>query len=322
MKSVYKIFSIVSIVAIASFVGLRFHTVDCVVQEDHFRSVLLAPNGIEVSDAVKELLQKSQIVTNYTLDDVIEKTQRSQEEGGWLRPHGKEVWELPLLKTEAHAWYCKQFQNIGFLEEIRPIQKRYTYALVFGATIQGMRSRFAYFLKLLQSGIEVDQIVFLVGKRPRDEKKESIEVLFTPDSNLPFKKGYEPDDKIPATETELALLLIAQTDMPREIYEKIVVVDAPMIQKADGTLVRPNTESTVRAWLDTAPCKGSALCISSQPYVARQYYATARLLPKDWNIHCVGFGIEDDEKANISILLDTLARTLWELKKYQESIKS
>lgn len=320
MKKMLNILLSVFIVVGIASAGLHFYKPILGAQKDNI-SALLDSDGCKVSNAVKALLEKSQITTDYTLADVVAKTQRSQEEYGWLRPQGKEVYELPLLKTEEHQWYCMQFHKLGFLEEIKPEKKRYTYVLIFGATIQGMRSRFAYFLKLLESGVEVDQIVFLVGKRPRDQNKESIEVLFTPDVNLPFKKDYEPHGPIPATETELAELLIAQTDMPREIYEKIMVIDAPMVQKADGSWVRPNTESTVQAWLSTQPRKGSILCISSQPYVTRQYYAALRMLPKDWDIYCVGSGIEDEEKANISILLDTLARTLWELKKYQESVR-
>jgi hypothetical protein len=280
----------------------------------NIEQLLIAPDGF-VSVRMLEILRTYGIETDGTLADVVAKTQRSQTEGGMLRPQGLERWEVASMESSNREWYVAQFKKLFFIDEIKATKKHYTYALIFGATIQGMRERLIYLLSMLtHEGIIVDHIVFLVGQRARDEKRESEEVLFTADPRLPFIKDWVKPETLPKTETDLARLIVAQSDIPAQIKERIVIVDAPMIQKPDGTYTRPNTDATVSAWLETNPTPGSTVCISSQPYVVRQWYVARRLLPQEWPLECVGPAMDSDDIC-LSDLFDTLARTLWEVQR-------
>jgi hypothetical protein len=276
--------------------------------------LLVMPDGF-VSARVLEILRTYGIETDGTLADAVLKTQRSQTDGGMLRPQGLERWELASIGESKRAWYIEQFKKLFFIDGIKATKNHYTYALIFGATIQGMRERLIYLLSMLtHEGIIVDHIVFLVGQRARDEKRESEEVLFTEDPRLPFSTDWVKPVTLPKTETDLARLIIAQSDIPAEIKERIIIIDAPMIQKLDGTYTRPTTDSTVQVWLETNPEPGSTVCISSQPHVIRQWYVARRLLPPEWPLECVGPAI-DQADIRLSDLFDTLARTLWEVQR-------
>ncbi len=265
---------------------------------------------------LQEIIEKTHIHTDGTLGDLIAQTQKSQKEGGWMRTQGTERWDLLMSDASDSEWYIDTFRQMGFIEEIKPLSTTYTYGVIFGATIQGMRERLSYLIDLItHRDIHVDTIVFLVGQRPRDEKRENIHVLFEERiPNIPLRKEWQRPNVLPQTETDLAYLIVDQVELPLDIKNRIIIVDTPMVQKSDGTMTRPTTDDTVRAWMDQHPKKGSVLCISSQPHVHRQGYVARRLLPPGWDIECVGSAASLKELTP-SLLLDALARSLFELSK-------
>lgn len=312
-----KMVPIVTCIIIVCFAVLakRFYGESARYSAENPTALIIHADGT-YSAALRAIIQKTGVSYDGTLEDLVKKTQRSQIDGGWLRPVGKERWELPFDKNVDVAWYIKQFSKMGFIDGIMPCKQEYTYALILGATIQGMRARFAYLLYLImEHGLKVKHIIFLVGQRPRDVKQEADEILFNQEnSEIPFNTAWMPRDQLPATETELAHLIIAQSDIPADIRECISVVDTPMVVKNDGTTTRPTTEDTIISWLATNPELASILCISSQPHTIRQWCVVRRVLPAEWPVECVGRAMRDPD-INVYVLLDTLARTLWEILK-------
>jgi hypothetical protein len=287
---------------------------DCYAQ----RKYLIIKKDGSYSNALREIIKKYGLSTDETLTDLVEKTQKSQADGGWIRQPGKERWEIEKMDVGNATWHFECFTGLGLIDEVKPLKKQYRYALVFGATVQGMRLRFAYLLELIETqGIEVETIVFLVGKRKRSDAVEGADILYTQEhSILPFSDQWQRPDMLPETETDLARLIIEQTALPDSIKNNIIVIDAPCHVHADGTITRPNTEDTVHAWLSQNPTAGTILCISNQPHIDRQLFVIQKLLP-EWNIECVGPAVKSND-FNIAILFDSLARSLWELDKIRK----
>jgi hypothetical protein len=281
------------------------------------RSSLIIDKNGNCQPALRALLQRFDI--NFDgLTELVEKTQRTQGNGGWIRPQGSEAWELSELKVADHGWYLEQFKELGFIDKVLPYASTYDYILVYGATAQGMRARLKYLLEIIDlCNIKYKKIIFLVGQRPRNEVIETEELLKHPDSNLPQNMAWHYDGVIPRTETEMAQMIIAQTKLPHAIRKRILFIDTPMQQKADGSKVRPTTDDTVLAWLATNPLPGTVLCISSQPYIDRQLLVARRLLPDLFTVECVG-PAENSTKARLAVLFDALARMLWEIKQMKK----
>jgi hypothetical protein len=283
------------------------------------REYLIIQKDGSYSASLLRIMQETGILADGTLTDLIEKTQKKQPDGGWVRDQGKERWEIAEMSVSDRSLFFDCFLKLGLLDEVKPTRKKYKYAIIFGATAQGMRLRFAYLLNLMKEGhIDVEQIIFLVGQRLRNGTIETVDILFNQEySLLPFSPNWIKPEKLPETETEIAQLIVEQTDLPSSIRNTISFVHAPARIQEDGTFLRPNTDDTVRAWLEQNPEKGTILCISSQPYVDRQLFVAKRLLP-DWDIECAGPAIKNDD-FNIAVILDSLARTVWEIGKMRAS---
>jgi hypothetical protein len=86
----------------------------------------------------------------------------------------------------------------------------------------------------------------------------------------------------------------------------MLVVDAPRGEKA-----RPNTADTYYSWLATKPTAGSVVAFSNQPFVPYQQLVGEGILPNDFYLETVGVAAPSDIR--VSILLDNLARTLFQL---------
>jgi hypothetical protein len=99
--------------------------------------------------------------------------------------------------------------------------------------------------------------------------------------------------------------------------QNLLVIDAPMIQKADGTFTRPTTDSTLVHFAEKAPRNGSCLVISNNPYVTRQTKVTQRILDQS-RFPTVGTGkAVQEDSGDIVMLMDEFARTLYE--EYKET---
>lgn len=190
-----------------------------------------------------------------------------------------------LLRTD--------LKKLGMMDEIRPAQKKYSYALLMGALRIRFAHRLQYMAALQKQGYEFDTVVLLGGERQlRDEEKEGLPESITTEAQM------------------MQYLYEHHYEKPTE--QKVIVVHAPLIQKEDGSFIRPTTDSSLIHFSEIAPQAGSCLVVSNNPYVTRQLRVAQRTLDQS-SFPTQGAGREVVEDAeDIVILMDEFARTLYE----------
>jgi hypothetical protein len=271
-----------------------------------------------ISKQLGFLLEKTGIVHDGSLASIVYATQKPQEEGGWLRAAGTERWDCPYRSIEESL--LESIDELGIIKAVLPKMTTYDYAVIFGATAPAIRVRLAYLRTLYEQGIRFKRLVFLVGKRPRNLKVESDEVLLNfHNAILAFNVTWQFNGMFPETETDVARFVYDQSIVSDE-WQGIPVtfVDTPMRFTSDGTVQCPTTEDTVIAWRDDGSLMpGTILAISSQPYVQRQGFIVRMLMPPTYSVDCVGPCV-NQKTFNLSVLLDSLARDLYTLYKVQQ----
>lgn len=174
-----------------------------------------------------------------------------------------------------------------------------------------MIDRLDYAIDLWKKGTRYKQLVFLTGQRPLDPSVDDVQTCY---EELPEHKK----DKImqlPTNESEMAEFVYNIADMPQEMETmQISFVSIPMKPKQDGTFARPTTGDTVIGWINNNPKPGSCIAFSNQPYVAYQHAVLQTFLPSDFVLETVGCKA-NYEKLKASVLLDTVARVLYQENK-------
>ena len=211
-----------------------------------------------------------------------------------------ERWEVQT-ETELHAIMKKNEVSLrASLEELYVLihpqlqEKHYRYALVMGTIRKTVLKRINYVATLCQQGYTFDTIVLLGGQRHLlEEEKLGLPASIT-------------------TESELMEYLYNQH--PDLNNKKMLLVDAPMIQKADGTLTRPTTDSTLEQFSQMADEKGTCLVISNGHYTIRQTLVAARIL-SPLGFYSGGAGKKKKKESNIIMLMDEFARIVYEIHK-------
>lgn len=248
------------------------------------------------SDLLLDILSLTHINHDGTLKNIVELTQK-QQPIGFIRPLGKERWEIEDIHEDNRVAILKTFEKMGVLDTLHPVDMHYDYGIVHGATLDRSQSRMLFLIELHNKGIKFDTIVVLSGKRvlTADEQK---------------RLNYAAEN-----EYEMVKIVWDQLDVPESLKQiPITFVDSPMIQK-DGIISRPTTGDTIKTWLKSNPMPGSALTISNQPFCEYQDSVTRTYLPRSFQIETVGPAADQDE-IRISVLLDNLARWL-----YQENMR-
>jgi len=255
---------------------------------------IISPKGV-VSAEVVALLDITNIQHDGSLNSIIKETQMH-----WLRKPGVERWEIVEKDWNKNTSILTILEKIGLLDEVEPQYKQYDYALLMGATFSRVKTRLQSLIDAWNNGVRFDQVVILSGARPLiSEELQSYETLFS--------------GALPATEAEMMKFVYEQTVMPEEMRNiPLVIIDVPMLQKDDGTLLRPTTGDTVNLWLQSDPIPGTCLVVSNQPYILYQDSVTKCLLPKSFTVEIFG---EKDQNSSIDIHLDNLARCLYQERK-------
>ena len=253
-----------------------------------------------------ELLDVLHVHHDGSLESIVAATQKV-----WLRPAGKERWEIEDTFAAQRDVVMPLLEKMGFIDEIFPTFLRYRHVLLLGATMQRMRTRLAYLIELWNNGVFFEDIVVLVGQRPRSPEIETDDVIMGKGaSELSVKKDWKLS-QMPATETDMARLVFEQTELPVGLDKiPVIFVDTPMQKTATGTLRRPNTVDTVLAWLVTNPAPGLCMAVSNQPYCLYQDAVVRGCLHKGFDLETVGSAAMT-EKASVATYLDTVARYLY-----------
>ena len=181
---------------------------------------------------------------------------------------------------------CKDFimhhlTKMGMINAVMPQKSHYDYVIIHGALMDTMQERIDFFKKI-RPFVTYKQIVFLSGKRMLDPVKEKLAI----------ECGLK-------TEAEGAGYLMLKNGFPNA-----VIVDAV---KFKG--VRPNTQDTVDAWLETKPMPGKILAISNNPYVQRQDLILRHSVGKDFELDTVGSKAKNGTL--LAVFFDELARLIY-----------
>lgn len=274
----------------------------CSFQSKHEQKVEFVTQDGIVNPLIFKLLQLTDILyTDGTLSSVVDETQKH-----WLRKPGSERWDiqnLPYIHQQEIYKICKELKMFS---EVKPEFQQYQYAFVLGGLFARMENRMAYLIDLWNQGVRFNSIIFLTGSRLANAAQGENQETLKQWANVTV-------DVMPQTETELLKFIYDHIKMPSAMRTlPVEIIDVPMLQNPDGTMRRANTADTIESWLKTNPKPGKILAVSNQPYVGYQNTVLKTLLPKSFEVDTVGQSCASNE--NIGVILDTLARTLYQEK--------
>jgi hypothetical protein len=238
---------------------------------------------------LKQLLEVMAVSHDGTPQSIVEATQKK-----WIRPAGKERWEVEDTLTAAQRTAVMDFcTKKGFFREIKPAHLNYDYAFILGATVSRMEKRMAYLAKLADSGVRFKKVILLSGARPLDASVEAIpEGCKTECDAMEYLWKAQPLSK----------------QVPWKHYPH------PMITMAEGKTRRPTTADAFALWMKDTPQPGRCFFVSNQPYCLYQHAVAENLMPSTFEYETVGTPAEASWQ-NAAVMLDTIARCLFESNK-------
>lgn len=253
---------------------------------------LFTPEG-KAQPALANVLHAFSIAA-ITPDEIVKETQKA-----WLRPAGKERWEVDDVYAARKQELMPLFKDLGLVEEKRPLQNIYDYLLVMGALYTRAKSRLEYAISLACIGINFRTIVILGSERPLNAQQEPDSLFY--------------GSPLPKTEFQMMQWLFEHTLMPTNMYHAALWINTPNKIDENGKMQRATTADTINMFLTHNPIPGTCLVISNQPHVEYQAAVTRFLLPESFIVEGVGHSLS--EKAPVSEILDALAR--WIYQEYQ-----
>ncbi len=190
-----------------------------------------------------------------------------------------------------------------------------------GAYILAVRKRLALLDCLWGAGVIFDHLVLCGGSRPAHSVKESLDIINKADGGLQLWWDWQPLAQIPSTEAAIMETVLLQSDLPLEWSNNYTVVNTPARtdrpEKPD-----PSAEDTILHWLKMARPKAgsSVLLVYSQPQLRHMEIVARRILERyDITVECVGYEAPGD--INVSQVLDTIAKIIFELAKSYWSVR-
>lgn len=284
-------------------------------------SHLITADG-DGSPALYQLLEKTLNAENLKtiqtstskLKAIVEVTQKTQPYG-WIRD-GQNRWKAKQYFNHRRDELVPLMKQLGVIDEVKPTQKQYDYALVSSCKVDVFRKRLAYLEDLWKKGIRFKSLVFLSGWRPlyADETEEELmgknqTILAQRDD---WKKGAR---ELPTNEIEMIPWVFEQSQFFKTMEDiPATYISAPALAGNP----RATTLDKIRAWVSTNPKPGSCLFISDQPYIAYQQLDFQTLMDTRFSVETAGPAADDN--TTIEIYLDTLARALEHEEWYRENI--
>lgn len=254
------------------------------------RIALLFGSNCEVTDQFGALLEVVGI-PGRTLEEVDRELQlrffKKNNDGSPM-----ERWEFPAGDPPAGELRTL-LATCGFINETRPQQEWYRHAPWPGALVTRAGARLMDFAKAWSAGVRWNDVIAAGGKRELRPEQENWRTAcqalgITPDtvdthSGVPHGCREEDIWAVfnPQTELQMMKALWEMAHLPNDLKAlPLVSVDAPMKPpaKEGGPPVRPNTEDTIRTWLETNPVPGPVLVSSGAPYGMAQHVAFLKLL--------------------------------------------
>ncbi len=186
--------------------------------------------------------------------------------------------------------------EMGLVHASRPSLQEYQGAIVHGSTLQRVRLRLNYLIEQWNQGVRFNQIYFLTGARPLNQQTESMDDLFNP----------------PKTEYDMVRMVWEKTEMP----EMLRAVPVEFILAPMKGQIRPNTDDTVKHWLEMHPAHGNYLAVSNAPFTPRQDLVVRTFLTDEYALETIGPALE--EHTSVAIMLDELARLIYQTTKFNK----
>lgn len=207
----------------------------------------------------------------------------------FLRPKGieRQMQKPHPLESEFNK-VLPILRSMKMIDAI-PAFGHYNYLAFNGQSLPQMR-RQVEFIK--RSSVTFNEIVFATGSR-------NLQAIFDKD---------DPNFDILKSEYDAAKYLL-------KVYfpnKKSIVLNA-----TTDKLPRPNTKTTVNAWMEQKPEPGSILMVSNNPYIGYQYLTWFGVLKdNDWfkkggSLYMCGDFQREEKRNRLAVILDNVARTLF-----------
>ncbi|MGE0207151.1 MAG: hypothetical protein AB7R69_04875, partial [Candidatus Babeliales bacterium] len=119
------------------------------------------------SNVLLDLLEACSLQHDGSLASIVQETQRA-----FLRPAGKERWELEDMIKIPQEKAQEFFKALGLVHEVKPMQMQYDYAFLMGALVGRVRMRLQYLVNLHKNGVHFRRLIILGGARPLDAQME------------------------------------------------------------------------------------------------------------------------------------------------------
>jgi hypothetical protein len=208
---------------------------------------------------------------------------------------------------------------MGVLQEVRPTETNYEYALVLGGAVDRVRLRLGYLRTLWNCGVRFKSLVMLGGQRKLTAPGETSENFLNVNNGIvPSRADWLATKPLPTTESAMMDWVYDQIDLPDEMRAVPVVrIDTALQKNQQGATVRPITNDTITSWLNMHPNPGAALAISDAPFIGYQHAVMRTLLPDTFSVETVGSA----STSSLPVILDSLARRLYAEQKLHEKQK-
>ena len=227
----------------------------------------------------------------------------------YARKPGQERWELPPLSfpEQQTARIERALEELGFINAITPGNNSYDYAIVPGATVPAMITRFDYLIDQWQTGIRFKQLVFLTGQRPLSEQADDFQRQIIKWTGKASDISWN-DKNLPMDESEAAQIIYAMGTLS-ETLRKVPVIfnSAPREWLANThTWQRANTVMTIHSWLkQKKTTSGSILVVSNQPSALYQNEVFKNALPERFSLETIA------PRCHKNILLPVILDAIW-----------
>jgi hypothetical protein len=250
---------------------------------------------------LQSLLALTKIEHDGTPEGIRAATQKEQPLG-WLCPAGLNRWQMEEPYAPLEQELKQHFADMKCVQEIRPFARRFTHLIIPAIKYAEYKRRVAFARELSEQGIQFDSVVMLCGQQPNHH---------TEITGL-IEDGC-PQEELPENQVGIARYLHRRL-LNKELQElPVFFSDTPQKRVAGGRQVAPSLDDTTRTWLAAEELGrgGSALLISSQPFIAQHHNTFRKLLPRAIALETAGTAIAQDTSS--AVVLDGLARSIYAL---------
>lgn len=293
----------------------------------------IASRFISKDEKATPLLRELLLLYNIqaeTLDEIVVETQIRwiairQGTGGLER---RDIVDTPAQTAlRDKTFYIAK--KLGLFEKSKPHFNHYTYSICLGAFLESARGRLALLIDAWKQGIRFDWLIFLGSDRPlrsREGENEEFAIFCNPDKSL---LAFRPDwvapilnDTAYKTEYDMLKLIWDQTDVPQDMREHLR--DKVVFINAKSTLPgkRASTADSYAEWLSQYHPQPGLILAASSPLVGYyQHLVGNNVLGADYPLNTI-HSAANPNNMRVSIILDTIAKCLYEIKIYRKTLKS